>query len=199
MASPAQASANLANAQNSTGPRTEAGKQRSARNAVTHGLTSALVVLPTENQEEFDAYREQIHQNLAPGNTFEAALTDEVVSALWRLRRIDRLEGEAMLTDEPDLKRLNFFSLHSGRLRRGLAITMKLLLQAKEMREKTEKAELADAVLIRKSDLISNRSTNLQQFGFDLSLDHVDRVIRREQAVQTAARLVNPLPNRRAA
>jgi hypothetical protein len=40
MASAAQAMANAANAQNSTGPRTEEGKANSAKNSITHGLNS---------------------------------------------------------------------------------------------------------------------------------------------------------------
>jgi len=42
-----RAAVNKANAQHSTGPRTEAGKQRSKLNAFRHGLTGQTVVLPT--------------------------------------------------------------------------------------------------------------------------------------------------------
>ena len=44
MTSLQQIEANRRNAQNSTGPRTEAGKQRSSRNAVRHGLTAETVI-----------------------------------------------------------------------------------------------------------------------------------------------------------
>lgn len=40
MATPAQIRANRANAQRSTGPKTAAGRQKSAQNARKHGLTS---------------------------------------------------------------------------------------------------------------------------------------------------------------
>jgi hypothetical protein len=42
---------NRANAQLSTGPRTPAGKQRSSLNALRHGLTGQIVVMPTEDLE----------------------------------------------------------------------------------------------------------------------------------------------------
>ena len=42
MATPAQIAANTANAQRSTGPRTEAGKSITSQNATTHGLCRAI-------------------------------------------------------------------------------------------------------------------------------------------------------------
>jgi len=44
-----RAATNRANAQNSTGPRTEPGKQRSSLNALGHGLTAQTAVLPSED------------------------------------------------------------------------------------------------------------------------------------------------------
>jgi len=44
-----RAAVNRANAQRSTGPRTEAGKQHSALNALRHGLTAQTAVLPSED------------------------------------------------------------------------------------------------------------------------------------------------------
>ena len=53
MTSLKQIEANRRNAQNSTGPRTEAGKQRSSRNAVRHGLTAETVIGPLEDAEDY--------------------------------------------------------------------------------------------------------------------------------------------------
>ncbi|HEV2245119.1 MAG TPA: hypothetical protein VGW37_00570, partial [Terriglobia bacterium] len=47
---PNRAAANRANSLLSTGPRTAAGKQRSSMNALSHGLTAASPVLPTEDR-----------------------------------------------------------------------------------------------------------------------------------------------------
>lgn len=43
-----RAEINRTNAQNSTGPKTEAGKQRSSLNALRHGLTGQIVVMPAK-------------------------------------------------------------------------------------------------------------------------------------------------------
>jgi hypothetical protein len=47
---------NRANAQHSTGPRTDAGKQRSSLNALRHGLTGHVIVLPSEDQVAYETH-----------------------------------------------------------------------------------------------------------------------------------------------
>jgi hypothetical protein len=80
MNSAKQIEANRRNALKSTGPKTEAGKQRSRRNAVCHGLTAETVIGALEDAED---YRD-----------FEAAVTAELrlASILWRLRRATIME-----------------------------------------------------------------------------------------------------------
>src|SRR5689334_19539946 len=50
-------SANRANAQKSTGPRTKAGKARSSQNALKHGLSTFYSRLPTECEATFHTFR----------------------------------------------------------------------------------------------------------------------------------------------
>ena len=52
MPTPAQLAANRRNAQRSTGPKTPAGKARSARNALRHGLPSPEVVVAPDDGPE---------------------------------------------------------------------------------------------------------------------------------------------------
>ncbi|MCU1257860.1 MAG: hypothetical protein JWO80_745, partial [Bryobacterales bacterium] len=47
-ATAAQLSANRANSESSTGPRTEAGKSRSSQNALRHGLASGRLIIEGE-------------------------------------------------------------------------------------------------------------------------------------------------------
>ena len=53
MVSERRIAANRANAQKSTGPKSAAGKARSRRNALKHGMTSAGDVLPLEDEVLF--------------------------------------------------------------------------------------------------------------------------------------------------
>ena len=54
-ATEAQIEANRANAQHSTGPRSETGKSTSCLNNFRHGFRSTFQILPTENEEEFES------------------------------------------------------------------------------------------------------------------------------------------------
>src|SRR5207244_5214706 len=54
-----------------TGPRSDAGKARSALNATTHGLRSERPVVPGEDAAEWDAFHADIVACYAPANTLE--------------------------------------------------------------------------------------------------------------------------------
>ncbi len=57
-----RAATNRANAQNSTGPRTPAGKAKMRFNAVQHGLYSATVVLPYEDLDGFQDFSRRMRR-----------------------------------------------------------------------------------------------------------------------------------------
>lgn len=90
---PARAEANRRNARRSTGPRTTAGKARSAVNATRHGLLSRETLLPDESAADFAAFRARMLAALAPEGELEELLADRVVSGAWRLRRFVAVEG----------------------------------------------------------------------------------------------------------
>src|SRR5260370_19580491 len=70
-----RAEINRANAQNSTGPRTEAGKQRSCLNALRHGLTGQTVVLPSVDLLPYQRHCLQLHDQYRPKNPMEVHVT----------------------------------------------------------------------------------------------------------------------------
>ena len=67
----AQLIANRANAQLSTGPRTEEGKRRSSLNDFRHGLTGQIVIHTPEDQAAFQKHCEAIRDALAPVGALE--------------------------------------------------------------------------------------------------------------------------------
>jgi hypothetical protein len=91
-----QLRANRRNAQRSTGPRTEAGKARSAKNATTHGTFCADLLLPGEDEEELRALQRGIYTSFSPQDFMERELVDRIVAAQWRLRRLRGSETEVL-------------------------------------------------------------------------------------------------------
>ena len=93
MATEKQVAANRQNAHNSTGPRTEAGKRRSRRNALRHGLTAETVVELHEDAGAYRALQRAINTDYRPTTNFESELIARLVSLLWRLRRATAIES----------------------------------------------------------------------------------------------------------
>ncbi len=95
--SPADRTAtNRANSQHSTGPRTEAGKQRSSQNALRHGLTAASAVLPSEDPAAHQDHGRQFFNEYQPATPTESQLVQELIDTSWRLNRIPLLEAKVL-------------------------------------------------------------------------------------------------------
>ena len=107
MSTPAQLAANQANAQLSTGPRTEAGQIRAAQNARTHGLTSAHLVIAEPDLEAFESMRAALVEEVAPRGELELTLFDALLHANWNIRRCRVLEAEMMVDADPLLLEQN--------------------------------------------------------------------------------------------
>jgi len=82
-----QQKANRRKARLSTGPRTAAGKAKVRLNALRHGLTGAMIVLPDEGPADFDAYRAVLIRELNPTTAVRQVLADKFVVDAWRMRR----------------------------------------------------------------------------------------------------------------
>jgi hypothetical protein len=87
MASAAQIAANRANAEKSSGPRTEEGKAKSARNALKHGLLAERLLLDGEDPEAWAALRADYFARLHPRGEAEARLVDRIAQLAWRRER----------------------------------------------------------------------------------------------------------------
>ena len=121
--SPAQLAANRANARFSTGPRTEAGKANSSKNAVKSALTGRTVLLPTDDVEEYARWVAELQQQYKPVGLAECQLVQTIVDCHWRLNRIQELEYalythghrqfESALADEPEETRHSMIVLQT--------------------------------------------------------------------------------------
>jgi hypothetical protein len=84
--------ANRRNAQQSTGPRTEIGKKTSSLNALRHGLTLRIVVLPTEDLAAYQRFSAEFLVDLAPETFAERQFAQTIIDTQWRLNRVRALE-----------------------------------------------------------------------------------------------------------
>lgn len=85
----------------STGPRTEAGKQKSSQNALRHGLASGTILIPGEDPEEFASLHDGLLDQYQPANTTETILVHDMARHHWLKDRAMRLQGEALAVAPP--------------------------------------------------------------------------------------------------
>lgn len=92
MTSHKKITANRENAEKSTGPKTEEGKEISKMNALTHGLLSAHLFIPTSgdttDRDGFFAFMELFFEEMQPEGVLETLLVDRLFAVFWRLRRL---------------------------------------------------------------------------------------------------------------
>ncbi len=90
--------ANRANAQSSTGPRTERGKSHSSHNALRHGLLARKVEFDTDEQRtEFLELRQRCKTELHPKRLIEKFIVEEIAILLWKLGIVESLEVRELL------------------------------------------------------------------------------------------------------
>jgi len=96
MTSIRQIEANRRNAARSTGPNTEAGKQRSRRNAVRHGLCAETVVEMVEDVDDYRGFEAAVIADYDARTAVERELVLRLASLLWRLRRATAIETDLL-------------------------------------------------------------------------------------------------------
>ena len=92
MTSTAQLAANIANAQKSSGPTTDPGKQRTRLNAYRHGLTGQIHILTEKDQLAYEKHCAGIRESLAPQTPLEASIVQSIADDRWRLHRAASFE-----------------------------------------------------------------------------------------------------------
>jgi hypothetical protein len=82
-----------ASIQKATGPRSKAGKEKSSRSAIKHGIFSEVVVLPGEPREKYQSLLKGLQEAWQPGDETEKHLVEKLASIAWRYRRFLSAEG----------------------------------------------------------------------------------------------------------
>jgi len=90
--SAAQLEANRLNAQKSTGPRTEEGKNKCKLNAFRHGLTSQVAVMTDPDRDAQEKFIKAYVADLKPEGAQETQLVQALAFECWRMNRIRTIE-----------------------------------------------------------------------------------------------------------
>jgi len=186
--SPARIEANRSNAENSTGPRTLEGKQRSASNSLRHGLTAKTPLLPTEDPQAYQDFCQTYLAGLQPQGALEEHLARTLADTQWRLERCRHIE-QSILDGEPgpaQIDSLNKFSLYEHRLSRVFQTTLKQFLELKSARKLQEEKDLKDAAKVLKLFLSEKKQWDPAQDGFVFSIAQVETWLRRHEHVEAA-------------
>ena len=96
MSTTAQIKANRQNSQKSTGPKSAEGKKAVSKNAVKHGLFANEAVIKGESAEDFEVFRDEMIAKVAPVGPVESMLAERFVSLSWRLKRVERMQNQAI-------------------------------------------------------------------------------------------------------
>jgi hypothetical protein len=105
------------NARKSRGPVTEEGKKHSRDANISHGFYSqeggaALVVLG-EDPREYQGLAEAVAEKWQPADAYEEQLGTQLVRALWRTRRSDRMQEGLALRLAQEAERWRQDNLHA--------------------------------------------------------------------------------------
>ena len=157
MATPAQLTAAVANAQHSTGPRTTEGKAASSRNALTFGIFANADLLPGEDPAALEELTREITGEFHPQNFLETALCRQVIHGMWLHERFIRIENE--------IAQLRAAALPAG---------------AEHALGRVYADDLAGAKVLEKVD--RRRRAALRQYNDALDQLHVIAAARRRQA-----------------
>jgi hypothetical protein len=94
------AAANRRNAQRSTGPTSQEGRERAKMNALKHGLTAKTVIVSAERAKDYEVFRDAMFEDRAPVGALECLLVERIVVCAWRLRRAVRKEADLDRTEQ---------------------------------------------------------------------------------------------------
>ncbi len=114
MATPAQIHANRRNAQQSTGPKTDAGKAASSQNAYAHGLCSPAAVAPGDDPAVYQTFAMQLVAELDPVGMNQRVQAERIAFLSWKLQRIPAIEASML---EPTRRAMKSQALKQGHIR----------------------------------------------------------------------------------
>ncbi|HEY1950212.1 MAG TPA: hypothetical protein VGG97_24595 [Bryobacteraceae bacterium] len=146
-----QIAANQANAQLSTGPKTETGKAASSQNSWKHGLFGVFRVLNTESQMAYQDLLQSLQTEYNPATPTEAILVERMAQHHWLRNRALHYQNHYLESgDESSAKQLSLFMRYETMHERAFHKCLNDLLK---LRAEKQKQEIGFASHTRKQEL----------------------------------------------
>jgi hypothetical protein len=111
----AQLTANRANAEFSTGPKTETGRATSSQNRTIHGLArhnGAFVLLSSEDPNGFEALKASLAEEHRPSSETESILVNTMAESHWLAARAQTLQNSCFDPQTGQIADAQMFSLY---------------------------------------------------------------------------------------
>jgi hypothetical protein len=156
--------------------KTEEGKARSKMNALRHGLTARVVVLPSEDMDAYRKFSEEIVDSLDAQTPVERQFAQTVADNQWRINRIRSIEDgmlgmghfeaagnidfghpqihaafTAARAFRDDSKSFVNLSIYEQRLHRSMKESLRQLKELQAERRDRCKTEMDDAIRLLKT------------------------------------------------
>jgi hypothetical protein len=202
MSSPAQITANQANAKLSTGPTSEAGRKTVSANSVKHSFCAKVHTLLPGEEEPFAQHLQEYMKTYAPVGAPEEDLVRSLADSNWRLKKITGLERTLLIrleTIEPEafedtLKELRRTATYGNRTQRTIEKTRAALKEMQSARKSAHDKAQQEAILLTQLAHLKGESPDqAKEFpspelsgGFVYSLPEIARLIARAARLEEA-------------
>ena len=215
MSTAAQFAANLANAQASTGPKSEEGKKRSSLNALKTGLTGRTVLMPGDDAQAYQDHVCRFIDEFEPANAREEELVQSLADTRWRLLRIPALEANIYALGQLEFaekfnveagpvaagliqahtfltyqKQFNNLAIQEARLCRRFEKEMAELKQLQAERFDRERRELDEAARLYLAAKRESKPFDPAEFGFEFSIEEIEHHVSRRASRPTPSDLL---------
>ena len=183
MSTEAQVTANQANAQFSTGPKSDAGKAASSRNNLRHGLTGKFQFFGPEESSQFDRFLAELLDEHQPATPTERLLVEKMAEHAWLGKRALVLQESVLISSQPLSERkselalfLRYQTTHDRAFQNSLNQLLKLKAEKRKAEIGFETQKLKQAEEVRKQTN-ENRKQELHTWKVLMAEAEVDHRI----------------------
>jgi hypothetical protein len=142
------------------GPRTPSGKAKASGNSVTHGLRSAGVLLPGEDEDQYTAHLEGLLRALAPMGYAETQAAAVLAERMWLQERWHRALRDATVDEVRERLKTSPEAIRARQVEAAV-VAFDTLKQALHTVDVAEPGLIPDLVRLARAVLVVGREAEL--------------------------------------